>query len=553
MIQQTALMLIAGLVFLFSFTAGRELSPQVHTVDLALAIPLLLVFTFIPGLLSYLFGRRAIKRITGDRARQIRQLQLSRRYALLFGVVVIAGFVFEVFYLKLPVLVDEVFAFISFENSRTLINMVPLAIAILLTRLAIFELDRQVRNTSWNRRRFLNLNLKLMLFPLLPFIVYSLIGDVIAHSPISVRIFFIDRPYIYWVIILAIIAVMYIKSPSFVRRIWQTHSLPAGEIRDRIDALAERESIKYRDTLVWNTAGGKIANAGMAGLLSGSRYIFLTDALLNEFTVDEIETVVAHEFGHIKHKHMPAYLVFSLGYLAFYVSLYVRALPIIESLSPNPIYIAFFSAILTLMVLYIYFIFIFRFLSRKFEKQADLYAIDSTGKPEVFKSALVRLAAVSYMPRRASRLIELVRTHPSVFRRLEFVDAAVQEYPDAVKYRRPVFHIGRVFALVLLVLSLLFITDRESFLPPGDVHYNKGREYALDGMIDEAILEFRESARLTPQSEQPHYALGILYSEKGVIEEAIREFEKALEINPNNVKVRKELERVRALAGVSDN
>jgi len=552
MIQQTALMLIAGLVFLFSFTTGSELSPQPYTVNLALSIPLILVFTFVPGLLSYFLGRRAIKRLTDDRSRQIIQLQLSKRYAFLFGLVVITGFVFEVFYLKLPVLVDNAFSFLSFENTRTLINMVPLVIAILLTRLAIFELDRQVRNTSWNRRRFFSLNLKLMLFPLLPFIAYSLIGDLIAHSPISVRIFFISQPYLYWVIILSIIAVMYLKAPSFVRRIWQTHSLPSGEIRDRIDALAKKENIRYRDALVWNTAGGKIANAGMAGLLPGSRYIFLTDALLNDFTVDEIETVVAHEFGHIKHKHMLAYLVFSLGYLAFYVFLYVRALPIIERLGANPIYIAFFSAALTLMVFYAYFIFIFRFLSRKFEKQSDLYAVDSTGKPETFKSALLRLSAVNYMPRRAPRLTELVRTHPSVFLRLEFIDAAMQGNPRALKYRRPIFNIGLASILVLLALSLLFVVNSKALFPPGEIHYEMGREYAIDGMIDEAISEFSKSARTSPQSDGAHYALGILYAEKGVMERAISEFEKALKINPKNVKAREKLEKLQAAAGVHD-
>jgi Zn-dependent protease with chaperone function len=543
MLQQTALMLVAGLIFLFFFTPGRE---QAHAASPVLTIFLLAAFTLTPGLLSYFFGRRAIKRLTNDRDRQIRQLQNSRRYTLLFGIAVLAGFVFEVYYLRLPVLVNRAFAFLEFENSRTLIGIIPLITAILLTRLAIFELDRQVRNTSWTRKRFLSLNLKLMIFPLLPFIVYLFIGDLIDHSPIFIRIFFISNSYVYWIIMLAIVMIMYIEAPSLLRMIWVTRSLPAGETRNRIELLAEKENIKYRDVLVWSTAGGKIANAGMAGLLPGSRYIFLTDSLLGNFTVDEIETIVAHEFGHIKHRHTLAYLVLSLGYLMFYVFLYVRSLSIIENLHLGTTSIAFLGAVVTLIAFYTYFIFIFRFLSRRFERQADLYAIDSTGKPEIFKSALIRLAAINYTPRRAPLLVEIVRTHPSVSRRLEFVDRVGRGDTDAVKYRRPVFHVGRVSVLVLLALSLLFITSRSALSPPSDVHYEMGWQYYTEGMIDEAIVEFREAARANPQSGRVHYALGILYTEKGAIEEAIGELERALELSPDNAAAREKLSQIQS-------
>ena len=541
MLQQTALMLVAGLIFLFFFTPGRE---EVHVASPMLVIFLLAVFTFAAPLLSYFFGRRAIKRLANDQERQIKQLQNSKRYTLLFGVLVLAGFVFEVYYLKLPVLVNRVFAFLKFENSRALIGIIPLVIAIMLTRLAAFELDRQVRNTSWTRRKYLALNLKLMIFPLLPFVIYLLIGDFVDHSPISVRVFFIGHYYIYWVIMLSIVVIMYIKAPSFIRRIWTTRSLPTSEIRSRIEFLAKKENIKYRDILVWNTAGGKIANAGMAGLLPGSRYVFLTDSLLSNFTADELEAVVAHEFGHIKYRHILAYLVFSLGYLVFYIFLYIRFLPTIDKLHIGNTLIAFLSAIVTLLAFYTYFIFIFRHLSRRFERQADLYAVDSTGRPEVFKRALIKLAAINYIPRRAPRLAELVRTHPSVSRRLEFVDKVVQEDADAVKYRQPVFRVSRATILVLLALLLLFVTNRETLFPLDDVHYEIGRQYAIEGMLDEAITEFRKASRADPQNEQVRYALGVLYDESGNREEAIAELEKTLEINPENAAARRKLKQI---------
>ncbi len=543
MIQQTALILVAGLIFLFSFTPDQGESIPASPMG---AIFLLAIFTLAPGLLSYFLGRRAIKHLADDREKQIAQLRNSRRYALLFGIMVLAGFVLEVYYLKLPVLVNRAFGFLKFENSRMLIGIIPLIIGILLTRIATFELDRQVRNTTWTRRRFLTFNLKLMIFPLLPFIAYILTGDSIDHSPISVRIFFIVHPYFYWLIMLAIIAVMYAEAPSFIRRIWPTRSLPDGEIRDRIELLAKKENIKYRDILVWNMSGGKIANAGMAGLLSFSRYVFLTDSLLENFTLDEIETVVAHEFGHIKYRHTTAYLVFSLGYLIFYIFLYIRFLPIIEGMHLSISYIALFSAAVTLCAFYLYFIFVFRFLSRRFERQADLYAVESTGKPEVFKASLSKLAAVNYISRRSPRLIELIQTHPSVSRRLEFVNKAMQGDRSVLKYRHPIFHNLRISIVMLFVLSILIISSREALFPPGEVHYEKGRQYAIEGMIDEAITEFKDAARADPRSGKVHYALGVLYVEKGIVEEAVKELERSLEIDPGNTAAREKLKQIRA-------
>jgi tetratricopeptide (TPR) repeat protein len=221
-------------------------------------------------------------------------------------------------------------------------------------------------------------------------------------------------------------------------------------------------------------------------------------------------------------------------------------LPIIERLHLGITYIALLSAMATLLAFYGYFIFIFRSLSRRFERQSDLYAVESTGKPEVFKNALIKLTAVNYMPRRAPRLIELFRTHPSVSRRLEFVDRAVWGDADALKYRQPVFHIGRMTVLVALALSVLSIVNRDALFPPGDVHYEKGRQYAIEGMIDEAITEFRSAVRVDPEHEHAHYALGILYIKKGAMQKAIREMERTLEINPRNAGARESLKRIQA-------
>jgi STE24 endopeptidase len=54
----------------------------------------------------------------------------------------------------------------------------------------------------------------------------------------------------------------------------------------------------------------KQANAGLTGL-GNTRRIIIGDTLLNEFTSDEIETIMAHELGHQVNKDIPLGIIFS--------------------------------------------------------------------------------------------------------------------------------------------------------------------------------------------------------------------------------------------------
>jgi Zn-dependent protease with chaperone function len=540
MIQQTALILTAGLILLFSFTPGSD----DHLSNPLTIISFIAFFTFIPGVLVYILGRIDIKRFSDNYYGRFIKLQNSRIYIFLAGIFALAGFAIEVFYLKLPLLVDKIFGFIQFANTRALAGIIPLAISVILIRIASFKLERHVRNTSWTWRKFTIVNLKFMAFPLTPFIFFLLIADFIDHSPLSIRIFFISHYYIQWFIMLTIILVMYALSPYVIRSIWPAHPIPAGDLRNRIESLAEKENIKYREALIWNTSGGNITNAAMTGLMPLFRYVFLTDSLLNNFSLDEIETVVAHEFGHIKYRHMLAYLVFSLGYLIFYMFLYIQFLPLFEKFHLGTTATSLISAVITIFIFLVYFVFIFRFLSRRFELQSDLYAVDSTGKPDAFKSALTKLSEVNYMSPRVHWIFEMFRTHPSIHRRIDFIDRSLQGDVQVKKYRHPTSHLFQVFILVSILLTLLLISNANKLNPPGEIDYEIGRQYAMEGMINEAIVKFNDAVSAAPKNDRIHFALGILYSQKGLKEEAIKELEKTLEINPENKTAREKLKLI---------
>ncbi|MCS6851185.1 MAG: M48 family metallopeptidase [Gemmataceae bacterium] len=99
--------------------------------------------------------------------------------------------------------------------------------------------------------------------------------------------------------------------PGLLRHLLGWQPLPAGMVRDRLEALARRLRFRCRDILVWPTRGG-IANALLVGLLPRFRYVVLTDRLLRDLEPTELEAVLGHEIGHVKHHHMLYYLGFML-------------------------------------------------------------------------------------------------------------------------------------------------------------------------------------------------------------------------------------------------
>jgi tetratricopeptide (TPR) repeat protein len=68
-----------------------------------------------------------------------------------------------------------------------------------------------------------------------------------------------------------------------------------------------------------------------------------------------------------------------------------------------------------------------------------------------------------------------------------------------------------------------------------------GFEYASQGFVDEAIVQFEVAAKLEPRFPDVRYNLGLLYLNQGRVEEAAEHLQKALEIHPRYVPARSAL------------
>ena len=175
--------------------------------------------------------------------------------------------------------------------------------------------------------------------------------------------------------------------------------IPLGEehadLAERLMRLAERAKTKVKGVYKFDMSKRtKAANAALTGI-GNTRRIVLGDTLINEFTLDEIETVLAHELGHHVHKDIPILIAF--GTVMTLVGLYLASLVMNWAVG----YFGFLSVAdpaampMLELVLGAYGLVIMPLenaISRWRERMADEYALQTTGKAEAFSSAFTRLA-----------------------------------------------------------------------------------------------------------------------------------------------------------------
>lgn len=199
--------------------------------------------------------------------------------------------------------------------------------------------------------------------------------------------------------------------------------LPEGDVRKRALALAANARTRVRGIYAMNMSAKTTAANAMVMGLGNTRRIILGDTLLEHYSPDEIESVVAHELGHQVHRDIPKLVaVESLSTLAglYAVNLVLHAvvgwIPQYTGLA-DPATMPLVGAALGIFGLVV--LPLQNGFSRRIERDADQYALEVTRKPAAFISAMTRLANQNLAELEPSPLVEfLLYNHPSIGRRL---------------------------------------------------------------------------------------------------------------------------------------
>ncbi|MGD8405021.1 MAG: M48 family metallopeptidase [Anaerolineales bacterium] len=175
--------------------------------------------------------------------------------------------------------------------------------------------------------------------------------------------------------------------------------VPLGEehadLEERLLRLAEKANTKVRGVFKFDMSRQtKSANAALTGI-GNTRRIVLGDTLIDEFTNDEIETVLAHELGHQVHNDMP--LLITFGTLTTAIGLYLASLILNGAIGffgfSGPADVAALPVLGLILGAYgLVTMPLENAVSRWRENMADDYSLQATGKNEAFASAFTRLA-----------------------------------------------------------------------------------------------------------------------------------------------------------------
>jgi STE24 endopeptidase len=168
-----------------------------------------------------------------------------------------------------------------------------------------------------------------------------------------------------------------------------------AELAERLLRLAERANTKVQGVFKFDMSRRtRSANAALTGI-GNTRRIVLGDTLIDKFTPDEIETVLAHELGHHVHRDIP--LLIGFGALSTTLGLYLASLALEWSIGffgfTDPADVAGLPALGLVLGAYgLLSMPLENAVSRWRERLADRYALQVTGKHEAFASAFTRLA-----------------------------------------------------------------------------------------------------------------------------------------------------------------
>jgi len=192
---------------------------------------------------------------------------------------------------------------------------------------------------------------------------------------------------------------------------------------DRILAFVSKHGPKVKGIFSLNLSKTtKKANAAFCGLGSTKRVI-LSDTLLEKFTPDEIEMVLAHEIGHFRMKHLLKGIAFEsvLLFVGFYfLYLLLHSLSTHFGFSGQEDIAAFPVLYLIFFVSGLIFLPVQNSFSRMMEHAADDYAVRTATVKDAFASTMNKLADINLADRDPHPVIEFfLYSHPSISRRLE--------------------------------------------------------------------------------------------------------------------------------------
>ena len=265
----------------------------------------------------------------------------------------------------------------------------------------------------------------------------STVLSIILGVPILLLVLYVFKEvgsiaWLYaWIAFIIISLIIQYIYPTIIMPIFNKFTpLQDAELKEKIMNYAKQVNFPIKNVYVMDASKrSSKSNAFFTGFGKNKR-IVLFDTLIANHTADEILTILAHEVGHYKKHHIIQGTIISYiesGIMLYLLSLFIDTKGLYDAfyLTEQPIYagILFFGMLFSAIEL-ILSIF-FNMLSRKNEREADQFAVETTKMTEAFISGLKKLSEKNLSNLTPhSFYVFLHYSHPPTLERIENVRRA---------------------------------------------------------------------------------------------------------------------------------
>ncbi|MCI5118171.1 MAG: peptidase M48 Ste24p [Candidatus Electrothrix sp. LOE1_4_5] len=383
-----------AVIFAVSTAATPEQPWLAPWLGLPLFILLLLTFSL---LVKKLFGLSYF-------SSSQRYFAAEKKATLLATVLFIASFfIFDIKYYAQPLSLRN-----TLPTGANLLGLLVFFGFLVLMWLQAWPSYQRVFHSSIPRRDFVINNITTNLTIVLPWLILSLLFDLLEHLSVSGMLAMDNwlqgpwRELFFFLIFLVLLGGFF---PPLVHRLWGCVPMEQGPLRQSIERFFQSQNFSAK-ILYWPLFEGRMITAGVMGIVPRYRYLLLTPALLSALDQEELEAVLAHEIGHVKRYHLILYLLLFLGFSLFAEALSTPLYLLLSShdwlyqlvnwlqISPDKLLTSAVAVSLFVLML-LYFRFLFGYFIRNFERQADLYVFQAQNTAFPLIRSFEKIAAMS--------------------------------------------------------------------------------------------------------------------------------------------------------------
>ncbi|VAX35015.1 Peptidase, M48 family [hydrothermal vent metagenome] len=209
--------------------------------------------------------------------------------------------------------------------------------------------------------------------------------------------------------------------------------LEEGELKTKIEKYANQQ--KFQLSGIFKIDGSRRSTKSNAYFTGFGRWrrIALFDTLIEKHTTDELVSILAHEIGHCKKKHITSSMIwsiFNMGIMFYILSVFLNNEGLFAAfkMEQTSIYasLVFFGFLYT-PISWILSI-ISNVMSRKHEYEADQFAVTTYHKPESMISALKQLSVDNLSNLTPHPLaVFLSYSHPTVLQRIKAIKNGIKD------------------------------------------------------------------------------------------------------------------------------